>query len=577
MGTDYDNGLIVGTLIGKEISGKSDDFSVGSTILSNYLKWDTHEEIVNYPNHPVYPSIVFCGGDSEGSSYYVATAYVDDKDITTVYKVSLSGGVVWSRELNGYVYGGVYTDQLVCGNNCVFDKYDNFYIATEWAVPLLPIVGGNNCGIAGVVSVVNSSGGVSTYAHVGHCTAIAIDELNSDIYLAFSAYDQRDPVGYKTYNAVYRYTSSFKYIWQYTLASANSVEYGSVISSITVVNPYVLPLTYDKRKTTNVLIVYNQANTYIESEGKQYTTFVRLDANGHPITKRSDEYYCRNICSDLHGNYYITWGRRTYTSESAYTQNGVVSKYNLDDALQWEWGMERYLPVQVSVLRPADSALVNILCIVTSAYWDSIGSNTNVNSNTLVDPASMQTIYSIQNNYAVCGSIDRAGNCHTYHLVDPIEGVRTIRRIAACDHFVIIGPQQDPNFIILLNGYTDSSYKIIMELLQGRFYTEVNNTNARVIGLLRLSGEWPHISYSFGPSVSPTVHTDIQLAINRREVITISVISRNRIDAYDHVGLTLNIENNTIYPIEFTVQDDPNDPRFVLGEVTGSNTNVTIL
>jgi len=130
----------------------------------------------------------------------------------------------------------------------------------------------------------------------------------------------------------------------------------------------------------------------------------------------------------------------------------------------------------------------------------------------------------------------------------------------------------NPDFYIVLNTYINQAQKQILG-----DYIEVageisSNNNSRIIGKIIISGSWPNISYSYyfsDPQYSRSA-SDMSISIIEGNM-WLRVVSSGRVSqTLDLVGLTLDIENNSSYPLKINVQnDDKYTPRFVLGETVG--------
>jgi len=130
------------------------------------------------------------------------------------------------------------------------------------------------------------------------------------------------------------------------------------------------------------------------------------------------------------------------------------------------------------------------------------------------------------------------------------------------------------NFIIVIVSYDDSAPKLTISSYNPKEPDQrdpylYGNINERMFGKLIITGDERGVTYSWiideianeYPLNSPIIEGRIWL----------QVISADYADILDQVGFTLDIENNSPFQIVYYTWQDPIDnPRFIIGEVTGS-------
>lgn len=127
----------------------------------------------------------------------------------------------------------------------------------------------------------------------------------------------------------------------------------------------------------------------------------------------------------------------------------------------------------------------------------------------------------------------------------------------------------DPNFYLILNTYDDNAPKVIMGDYSKAGSEVYGNTNDKVKGKLSISGNMDKMSYSYSIG-SSTQAKDAKLIMDGGK-LRLDVISEQRISVADKVGIILDIDNKTDYPLEINViNEDKNSPRFSLGNKSGS-------
>lgn len=124
-----------------------------------------------------------------------------------------------------------------------------------------------------------------------------------------------------------------------------------------------------------------------------------------------------------------------------------------------------------------------------------------------------------------------------------------------------------PDFFMILNTYDDNNRKIQMgkyPISAAQIASDLNGNAAAKLNLSGTGGEYRYTYSLDGEQYSGTFSSaagDIRL----------SVLSRDRKNAEDLVGVTLDVENNTDKTLVITVKnDDAGNPRFILGATTGS-------
>lgn len=124
----------------------------------------------------------------------------------------------------------------------------------------------------------------------------------------------------------------------------------------------------------------------------------------------------------------------------------------------------------------------------------------------------------------------------------------------------------EPEFFIVLNTYDDSAEKVLM----GRYPATENqlrhNENSTAAAELRITGG--ESGYGYTLEMNGAVLTGTFTV--RDDAISVSVLSRDRTDPADMVGLDLSVINETDLPLNLYVAgDDAADPRLRLSQITG--------
>ncbi|AFQ43007.1 hypothetical protein [Desulfosporosinus meridiei] len=129
----------------------------------------------------------------------------------------------------------------------------------------------------------------------------------------------------------------------------------------------------------------------------------------------------------------------------------------------------------------------------------------------------------------------------------------------------------NPDFYLMLSTYDDNAPKIIMGDYTKNGTEVYSNANANVRGKLAVSGDEDNMTYSY--SLDGAIQTKQgKLLIDGGKIHT-EVIAHARKNEQDKVGLILDVDNKTNYPLEITViSDDKQAPRFSLGTQFGSVT-----
>lgn len=544
MGVDYDNGLIVGMLIGKEISPRGDKYLVGDKIINSHLKWDSVETIDW--SDPGTISIVGFKVDTVGNTYMIRKP-LGGTVWNTIDKVSPSGEVLWSVTLEYGIDNGANLSK------CVLDNLGNFYVFSLRYVGYPPTDGGNYSAWVSRITKISPSGVIDLeYNCVGQIRGIAVTNVFGDIYVAWYLYDQRDA---SRYYAVLKIDSTGNNVWQYA-APIGTQDYKSSISGVAADG------------SRNVYACYDAVNLYL---GNPVVTLRKLDHYGSVVWVDSTDSHAIGVITDIFNNVYASY---YYVDPVTSQAVGILKKFDSDGNLLWSFQI-----TDNAKIRDVRVDSRGFVLLLTECFADAY-----CTSNYILTPAG-KLVWSKNKAFAECCAVDSQDNFYVSYYYNSLYPTinsdiknATINKLSACDHYKIIGPiPPSANFFIAITTYDDSAPKITARMVQLDNSEEYSNVNARVTGKLSVSGVWPHLTYSLGFG-SPVIHNDIQIYINRRNVLTITVSSRARKNIYDLVGLTLDIENNTIYPVEIYVwQDDVTDPRFILGVVTGGNLEVTVL
>lgn len=126
-----------------------------------------------------------------------------------------------------------------------------------------------------------------------------------------------------------------------------------------------------------------------------------------------------------------------------------------------------------------------------------------------------------------------------------------------------------PDFYITLNSYLNNSAKVFMMNYYNSGSEALEDKNEVVsaqITLNEVDGKYTY-SYKLGNyDITGDTPTEIKEGRIRMEVLV-----QPRRSNKDRVGLILDISNNTSVPFEITVKgDDQSNPRFIMGESSGS-------
>ncbi|KGK86352.1 hypothetical protein DP73_16775 [Desulfosporosinus sp. HMP52] len=140
---------------------------------------------------------------------------------------------------------------------------------------------------------------------------------------------------------------------------------------------------------------------------------------------------------------------------------------------------------------------------------------------------------------------------------------------------VVQGPEPiksyAPNFYLLLNTFDDNAPKVIMGDYSRNGTELYSNSNDVIKGKLAVSGSPENLTYSYSLG-GRAENKNASIAIDEGK-LRLEVISQPRKGEQDKVGLTLDVENKTDYPLEIKViNDDLQVPRFKLGTQAGSVT-----
>ena len=130
----------------------------------------------------------------------------------------------------------------------------------------------------------------------------------------------------------------------------------------------------------------------------------------------------------------------------------------------------------------------------------------------------------------------------------------------------------DPNIYILINSYLDNAQKIIMGEYPNAS-TEINfNENKEAMVKLTFTGNSNNFNYTMSLGNSTRRSSN---SINvENGAIRVKVVSLDRRDSNDLVGIKLNIDNQTNVPVDVQVLfDDTTNPRVIMGTLS-SNVNI---
>jgi len=491
VGVDYDNGLIVGTLIGKEISPTSDRYIAGDIINPSYLKWDTAETVCR-ENPDTSLDCILIGVDPNGNLYMLEQSITgSDSPYDVLKKYNLDGNLLWSVSIEGGAQALPTQNYVDISGNIYVMKYNN--------VGLVIADGGNNSGYTTSIIKVSPDGNTNVLRSVGgKASALGVDNLFGYFYIGWRF---ADLVNYTTSYMVIKSDPDGVEVWQ--------------------------------RETYYVsgLVVDNLQNIYAECTGQ----IIKFDKLGSTLLVIPEDGG-GTLRVDILGNLY-----------AGIVGSGGLKKFTPAGASVWGGGGTYFIAVD------RNTYPMLVTC--------SGGAN-------IINAKNGDVVWHKAGTYTGC-AVDAQGNFY-------FGSNSAVIRLTASDHFLITGPR-DANFVATLNTYDDNASKQILGCAQDTANDVTNNTNARVTGSLSVNGTWPHISFTIQLGLTYT-NSDIQLYIKQEGKIYLQVLSIPRKNALDLVGLTLDVENNTIYPIEIIViNEDSVDPRFVLGAVTGSNTSVTVI
>lgn len=137
---------------------------------------------------------------------------------------------------------------------------------------------------------------------------------------------------------------------------------------------------------------------------------------------------------------------------------------------------------------------------------------------------------------------------------------------------VVVVVDPDPNLYVYLNSYLDNAQKVIV----GEYLalgTEVNfNENAQTKVKMVIKGDNKAFTYSLSMN-GDTSSSDAPVTI-KDGVIRVKVVSLDRKDAQDKVGIVLDVDNQSSAPVQIKVlYDDKVNPRVKMGTISD---NVTI-
>ena len=129
--------------------------------------------------------------------------------------------------------------------------------------------------------------------------------------------------------------------------------------------------------------------------------------------------------------------------------------------------------------------------------------------------------------------------------------------------------RSDPNFYLILNTYDDSAPKEILGDYVKDGTELYGNTNGTIKGKISITGNMDKMTYSYSlGSMTQTKEGKLMLDGGK---LRLDVISQQRKNATDKVGITFDIVNQTDFPLEVNVfNDDKDAPRFSIGNKSGS-------
>lgn len=125
------------------------------------------------------------------------------------------------------------------------------------------------------------------------------------------------------------------------------------------------------------------------------------------------------------------------------------------------------------------------------------------------------------------------------------------------------------DFYVILNTYDDNASKIYLGKYpaSGVQLTSDENRNVQASLTLTQSGQTYRYTYTLGGRSRSGSFAPAE----GQSALTVSVLSRERKNSDDKVGMTLSVKNETDLPVNVRVSnDDEQSPRFQLGTTSGS-------
>jgi type IV pilus assembly protein PilO len=124
-----------------------------------------------------------------------------------------------------------------------------------------------------------------------------------------------------------------------------------------------------------------------------------------------------------------------------------------------------------------------------------------------------------------------------------------------------------PDFYVIINSYDDNANKVQMGRYPVAATQIASDRNESIPASINISGSENKLSFSYklgDMSYSGTFE-------HSGDTVNINILSRNRKNEDDNVGIIMNVTNDSDRKVVITVKnDDPVDPRFVLGTTSGA-------
>jgi len=126
-----------------------------------------------------------------------------------------------------------------------------------------------------------------------------------------------------------------------------------------------------------------------------------------------------------------------------------------------------------------------------------------------------------------------------------------------------------PDFYVRVNSYLNNSAKVFISNPYNKGSEARYDGNDTANATMVINGSDGKYSFKYSLGTFNIVQDNLTDIKNGRIRIEVLVQSRRSDD--DKVGLILNLTNNTDVPVEIAVKgDDPNNPRFILGNTSGN-------